>query len=157
MSSHIEFAKKEIMEYFAEIRADVGYALNDRSFFHSRMKNWNPMQKNAFGPAIESLLDDGLIEDKGNTIVLTEKGVEAIYPDPGCSIRDAILDFFAKNNAQAGHVFNDKAFFYQYMINWNPKEKRAFELAVHDLIEDGIIEERNGSLFLTEKRFEKIY
>ena len=157
MTTYTEFVKQEVMDYFAETKADSGHAFNYHAFFHSRIVNWNPKQKDAFEEAINELISEGLIEKNGNSLSLTEKGVEKIYPDPGSSIRDAILDFFAKCNARTGHAFNSKAFFHQVMIHWNPKQKKGYDPAMSELLKAGLVEEKDGIILLTKKGYDHIY
>jgi predicted transcriptional regulator len=157
MSTDIEFVKREILELFAESRARTGDALNVRALLHSRMVRWNPKQRDALQPAVDELASEGLVVKRDDNCFLTDKGVDYIYPEPGDSIRDAILDFFRMNNARSGHAFNARAFYHQQMIHWNPKEQKAFDPAIQELEAAGLVEKREDALFLTDKGFEAIY
>lgn len=157
MSSAVEFVKKEVLEHFVECRADAGHAINDRAFYHQRMSSWNPKQQDALDAGIEELVAEGLVEPKGNSVFLTAKGVEVIYPSVGNSVRNAILTCFVDSRARAGHALNGRALLHQQMISWNPKQKAALDSTIAALIAEGIVEEKNDNLFLTQKGEDTIY
>jgi len=157
MSQEIEFVKKQILNQFESQKADAGHALNTRGFNLNEVSRWNPKQQDALNDAIEQLVSEGLIENKNDTPFLTEKGVDYLYPDIGNSVKNTILKYFASSNARAGHAFNTKSFMLAQVSNWNPKEKIGLEPAMSSLIEEGILEERDGNYFLTEKGYDSIY
>lgn len=72
-------------------------------------------------------------------------------------VKQDIMDFFAKTNAEVGHVFAVKPFYHQVMLHYNPKEKGAVEEAMKQLVSEGLVEEKEGSHFLTQKGFDRIY
>lgn len=157
MSSDSEFVKREILDHFAESRADVGHALNDRAFYHQRMSSWNPKQQDALDAGIKELVAEGLVEARSGSVFLTSKGVEKIYPSVGSSVRDAILTCFADSRARAGHALNGRALYHQQMISWNPKQKAALDSVIAALVSEGLVEEKNDNLLLTKKGEDVIY
>ena len=56
MSSPVEFVKQDVLDFFADCRADAGHALNDRAFYHQRMSQWNPKQQDALEAAVNELI-----------------------------------------------------------------------------------------------------
>lgn len=157
MSSPVQFVKQEVLEFFADCRADAGHALSDSAFYHQRMSQWNPKQQDALEAALNELISEGLVESKGQSIFLTDQGVEAIYPDAGDSVREAILSSFADSHARAGHALNARAFFHQQMMSWDPKQKAALDTIIAQLVSEGLVEQRDGNLFLTAKGADAIY
>lgn len=157
MSDPVQFVKNEILNFFGERRSDVGHVLHLPAFFHQRMTHWNPKQKGSLDQAIEELTSAGFIEVKDEKISITEAGVNKIYPEVGNSVRKDILEFFIDHKANVGHVLNVQAFYHQRMINWNPKQKNAFDTTLSSLIEDGIIEYKNEKISLTSKGVNEIY
>ncbi|MED5514333.1 hypothetical protein [uncultured Pseudoalteromonas sp.] len=157
MTNDIDFVKQQIMEQFKIQKSDSGEALNVRGFMLNVVPRWNPKQQDLLERAVEELASSGLIEDREGTPFLTQQGVDYLYPDIGDSIKVAILDFFAKANARAGHAFNTRSFMHTEVLNWNPKQKHGLEPAMKSLIEEGLIEENERGYFLTEAGFNSIY
>ncbi len=71
-------------------------------------------------------------------------------------VKSEILGNFFKSNSDVGHVLNERMLF-QMMIKWNPKQKDALTLAAEELVSDGVIEEKNGGLALTQKGVDNLY
>ena len=155
--SAVEFVKNEILDYFRESKADVGHVLHANSFLHQRMTHWNPKQKESLEQGIEALISDNLIAQNNESLALTKNGVDYIYPDGKNSVRADILGFFVASRADAGDVLNPNSFYHQCMSHWNPKQNKAFDLVVAELINEGLVEDKNGSLALTKKGVDYIY
>lgn len=68
-----------------------------------------------------------------------------------------ILGCLADGKADVGHVLNVRALLHQRAIHWNPKQKDALEPAANELVSAGILEEKNGSYFLTQKGVDQLY
>jgi hypothetical protein len=68
-----------------------------------------------------------------------------------------ILDLFRKSNSNAGHTLNERAFFHQHIIRYNPKEKEAINNAIAELEEQNVVELKNGKIFLTQSGVDLIY
>jgi hypothetical protein len=62
-----------------------------------------------------------------------------------------------RRKADAGHVLNVRALLHQRAIHWNPKQKDALEPAANELVSAGILEEKNGNYFLTQKGVDQLY
>ena len=73
------------------------------------------------------------------------------------SVKSEILGCLADGKADAGHVLNLRALLHQRAIHWNPKQKDALEPAANELVSAGILEEKNGSYFLTQKGVDQLY
>lgn len=72
-------------------------------------------------------------------------------------VKNEILGCLADGKAEAGHVLNMQALLHQRVIDWNPKQKDALEPAANELVSAGILEEKNGSYFLTQKGVDQLY
>ena len=72
-------------------------------------------------------------------------------------VKSEILGCLADCNADAGHALNERALLHQRAIHWNPKQKDALKPAENELVEAGILEERNGCYFLTQKGVDLLY
>lgn len=156
MSSYTEFVKQEILGHFADGRSKAGDVLHAGSF-SMRRRSWNPKQQDAYDSGVQELAADGMVEINSGSVVLTEKGVEFIYPEVGSSVRDAILSCFAEGNARAGHALNWGVIRYRYANSWNPKQHAALSSVIDELTVDGLVEEKNSCLLLTQKGEETIY
>lgn len=71
-------------------------------------------------------------------------------------VKSEILECLADCNADEGHVLNARLL-HQRAIHWNPKQKDALEAAAIELVAAGILDNRNGSYFLTQKGVDHIY
>jgi hypothetical protein len=68
-----------ILRYFASSGARAGHAFNTRAFMQTVYSGWNPKQKEALEVTCEKLIADGLVEESGDNLLLTDKGYGAIY------------------------------------------------------------------------------
>ncbi len=68
-------------------------------------------------------------------------------------VKNDILDFFRTINADKGHVLPPGPFQVQRMIHYNPQQKAAFEEAIEELISEGLVERRDGNIFLTHSPY----
>ena len=68
-----------------------------------------------------------------------------------------ILDLFRSTKADTGHVLNERVFLHKYNMTYNPKEKAAIDPAIAELEKRGIVEVRNGKVFLTQYGVDHIY
>lgn len=158
MPIHVDFVKEQILNHFAQNKLDVGHLLNGKQFYLQRMNNWNPKQQDALDEGLKSLENEGLIElDENNNAKLTAKGVDHIYPPVGSFVRDSILTSFKKSNSRAGHILNEKAFYFNNMSSWNPKQIAALDTAINELVSEGLVEIRDDKIFLSPKGEDYIY
>lgn len=153
--------KADILSFMAESGADVGHALAERPFYFQRAINYTPPEKDQIGPALGSLVSEGLLEKRNSSYFLTENGFACIYPGGEAQAVDEviadILDSFRSSGARIGAVLNARAFNVTYAIQYNPPKKRAIEKAVAALVQEGVLEQRQDNLFLTQTGYERIY
>lgn len=71
-------------------------------------------------------------------------------------VKSEILDFLSAKKADVGHALNARAL-RQRAINWNPKQTDALEPGAEALVEDGILENRDGQYFVTQQGVDKLY
>jgi hypothetical protein len=69
---------------------------------------------------------------------------------------DILEDFYIKK-AKAGDALHMPSFMHNYVIGYNPKEKSEIENAFSQLISEGIIEDRDNGIFLTQYGEDIIY
>jgi len=74
-----EKVKSDILSWFRENKADVGHALNERSFLSRYVMNYNPKEKGVVQEALNDLETEGLLEIRDGIFVLTKRGVDTIY------------------------------------------------------------------------------
>lgn len=153
----IEKVKQDICDYFAKNNAGVGHSFDARGFGFNVMLGYNPNEKEAVVPAMEQLVAEGLVEQRNGSYFLTQPGYERIYGHGFEHVQRDILDFFAKNSARVGDSFNARAFMHSMMLNYTPEERGAVEPAMQELVEAGLVDERNGLHFLTQAGFDHIY
>lgn len=79
-SSPKEDVKNMILSWFKETNSKAGHTLDQRNFLHSIQLKLNPKQEEKINEAVNDLVEEGLVEiNEIKSIVLTEKGVDAIY------------------------------------------------------------------------------
>jgi hypothetical protein len=72
--------KKDILSWFRTARSDVGHALNAKAFSLGPAASYTSKEKIALSEAVSQLAAEGLVsEEKDGRILLTAKGVDAIY------------------------------------------------------------------------------
>jgi hypothetical protein len=74
-----EKVKSDILSWFRENKADVGHALNERSFMTRYAMNYNPKEKGVILEALNDLATEGLLEERDGKFFLTKRGVDTIY------------------------------------------------------------------------------
>jgi hypothetical protein len=157
MSDAILFVKKEILSFLEDNKSDVGDALNMRGLLHQRIIHWNPKQKDALTAAANELVVDGFLEEKNSALFLSQKGVDQLYPSVGDSVKIAVLSSLSNSNSRVGDRLNARAFMHQHILNWNPKQKAALDSELQKLANDGLIDLKDGDIFLTQKGFDTLY
>ncbi|CAD5268934.1 MULTISPECIES: hypothetical protein [Halomonadaceae] len=70
--------KSYILSLAADLRLDTGHVLPIRVLLH-RTLSFNPKQREALQPALNTLISEGYFEEKDDKAFLTEKGRDAIY------------------------------------------------------------------------------
>ena len=74
-----EKVKSDILSWFRENKADVGHALNERSFLARYVMNYNPKEKGVVQETLNDLETEGLLEIRDGIFVLTKRGGDTIY------------------------------------------------------------------------------
>ena len=69
--------KRDIIAFLRDNHLEVGDPLHEGPFYTQKMAHYNAKQKAAFKAAVEELVDEGLLEQRENTLVLTAKGKAA--------------------------------------------------------------------------------
>ena len=73
-----EEMKQFILSLASELNLDEGHVLPARTLIH-RSFHLNPKQRDALVPALESLIEDGIFEEKNDSVFLTSKGKDVLY------------------------------------------------------------------------------
>jgi len=161
METIVDRVKEDILTFMAESGTDIGHALAARSFYLQRVQRYTPPEQEAVVPALESLVADGCLEERGGSYFLTENGLSRVYPGGEvqaiAEVKADLLGFFRSSNARVGHALAVRPFFAQYANRYNPLQKRAIDKAVAALIQDNILEERDGGHFLAQAGYNQIY
>lgn len=155
--AEIERIKQDILDYFAKNNAGVGHSFNARGFGFTVMLGYTPSEKEALLPAMKELVSERLVEELNGSQFLTQSGYDRIYGTGFEHVQRDILEFFAKNGARVGNSFNARAFMHTTMLHYTPEERDAVIPAMQELVGVGLVEERNGSHFLTQAGFDHIY
>lgn len=68
-----------------------------------------------------------------------------------------VLDLFRTSTADVGHALNERAFLHRYIIKYNPKERSAIDSAIAKLEKEGVVEVKDGKVYLTQIGVDRIY
>jgi len=71
--------KKDILDFFAQSKAQVGHVFNAKAFQFSVMNHYNPKEMAAVEDSVNALVVDGLVEERQRQYHLTQKGFDHIY------------------------------------------------------------------------------
>jgi len=74
----LEEMKEYIVSLARELRLDVGHVLPEKVLFFKTM-TFNPKQRDALEPAINSLIEDGFFESRDGKVFLTSNGRDTLY------------------------------------------------------------------------------
>ena len=155
--SDINFVVAELIADFSKSRAKAGTALHFPSFNFNRVSNWSPPQKAALDAAYKVLCDKGHCEMSGQNLVLTQNGVEAIYPAPGDFVERRILQWFRDDQARPGTVLFIPALLSEVTSKWNPRQEADFEAGIGRLSANGLVVPTADSVALTDSGYKLIY
>ncbi len=161
MSKEIEKIKSDILNKFIELNAGVNHTIPPRWFNLHYYPLLNSTEKNVFEKAIEELIEEGIIASVQDSIMLTEKGVDKIYPDkkgtPKEKVKNDILKKFKDVKAKENHVIPGRWLSLLYFPSLNPKEKKVFDEAIDELIKEEIVMPAYDTIKLTKKGVNTIY
>jgi hypothetical protein len=75
--------KRDILAFLRDNRIEAGDPLHEGPFYAEKMVHYDAKQKAAFHAAVEELVDEGILERRDDTVVLTAKGQAAftVYTD----------------------------------------------------------------------------
>jgi hypothetical protein len=75
--------KRDILDFLRDNRFEAGDPLHEGPFYAEKMVHYDAKQKAAFHAAVEELVDEGLLERRDDTVILTAKGYAAFtaYPE----------------------------------------------------------------------------
>ncbi|MCP4347178.1 MAG: hypothetical protein GY795_16830 [Desulfobacterales bacterium] len=161
MNSELYKIKNDILNKFRELNAGENHVIPPRWLGLFYFPTLNPKEKEVFEKAIEELINEKLIVPVNDTIKLTKKGVDKIYPDyetsPKEKIKNDILDKFREIKAGENHVIPPRWLGLIYFPTLNPKEKMVFDETIEELITDGIVLSARDTIKLTPKGVKEIY
>jgi hypothetical protein len=76
--------------------------------------------------------------------------------DEAAGVKHDILDFFHENECDAGDPLHEGPFYAQKMVHYTATQKAAFNIAVEELVAEGLVEKRDDTVILTAKGKEAI-
>ena len=82
--------------------------------------------------------------------------IRGLESSPEDEMKQFVLSLARELNLDTGHVLLDRVLMSR-ISNLNPKQKAALVPAINALVSEGIFEEREGSIFLTEKGRDVLY
>lgn len=146
--------KAAVLQDFFIKKSQSGDALHIPSFVHN---NGLLGRGEILKQAVAELVSDGVVDNRDNGVFLTEKGVQAIYPESSDQVIEKVgNDILNCFGGQIGDAFNKRSFTHDYFMNYNPKEKASIEAAMSLLADQGCVEDVGNALLLTEKGMKKI-
>ncbi len=75
--------------------------------------------------------------------------------NPKDRVKNCILDWFRKMNAEAGNVLSPRQFNSLILqCNFNPKEKKVIHEVINELVDEGLIEIKDQEKFVLTKKGE---
>lgn len=154
MDTAIQQVREMIFTAFRSSNFGVGSVVNGKAVYIACAGR--PALIQALDPAVDELVSEGVLEPSANGHVMTAKGLDVIYPESDGEasqwVQDDVLDFLRDAGITAGKRMNQKAFQLTHYMRYNPKQKRVLEDAMQALVDEGILETRDGSgVFLTPK------
>ncbi len=161
MSKETEKIKKDILNKFIQLNAGANHTIPPRWFNLHYYPLLNPKEKDVFDEAIKELISEGFVSSVQNTVMLTEKGADNIYPDikgtPKEKVKNDILKKFKELNARENHVISGRWLSLIFFPSLKPKEKNVFDEAIDELIKEEIVMPARNTIKLTKKGVDTIY
>ena len=144
------------------------HCLDGRWLTNNIIDKLNPKEIGFVQMAIDSLVQEGFItiEDRrGPCMVLTNKGYEEIYPINRevviGKIGAAILHRFAETQSNVGHIVDARWINLVLVKKYNPKEIEYINDAISDLIDKGLVKQKEDTndlcLVLQQEGYDAIY
>lgn len=145
------FVKKEILDFLAKDKTDLGQALNVNALFHSRVVFWTATQQAGVDAAIKELVEESILKPQDQKYVLTKSGFDLIYPPVDDFVKDSVLHWFKEKGTKAGETLDVHAVYLNHILKWTPRQNRAFESELKKMADEGLIEIRKGDIVLTQE------
>jgi len=112
-------------------------------------------------PAIEELINEGLLQRVHRSLKLTAKGGDLLYPDEEMSPKDVvkqgILKQFKDMRAKENQVVPSLWLSTLYFSSLNPKQRAVYQEAIKEMIKDGIVAMEWNTIKITGKGTKIIY
>lgn len=157
----IEVIKNEVMSFMAKYKLDVGHVLPTRPFAAHVQREFNPHQRDLLSSALQSLIDEGYLENKNNSICLTLLGYERIYPESNSDVlqwvRNDILGTFCHFNIRVGEMLPARPYWHNNVSGYTPPQKKVIDEALSCLISEGFVDAKKNNYILTQAGFDFIY
>lgn len=159
---------KHILSAFERLNTKADGVLTDVWMYHNIYLKLNPKEQDLYESAIGQLVSEGFCKQEkraaAECLVLTESGFDAIYPTnidaAKKKIRLLLMGQFEKLRSRPNHVIQMNMA-NNLFRNLNPKEQQVLNVAIGEMVDDGLIlfEDRSGMqcFVLTEKGYETLY
>jgi predicted transcriptional regulator len=120
-----------------------------------------PAERKAVRPAIEELINEGLLQRVHRSLKLTAKGGDLLYPDVGMApkekVKQGILKQFKELGAKENQIMSSWWLSFLYFPTLNPKQRAVFQEAIKEMSDDGIVALWRNTIKLTFKGEKIIY
>ncbi|GEM_PF-685461 len=161
MRTEIEKIKQDILNHFKERNMGANQVLSPYWLPSVYLPQLTPAERQAVRPAIEELVNDGLLQRVQRSLKLTVKGGDLLYPDMGMAPKDVvkqgILKQFQEMGAKENQVVPSLWLSTLYFSSLNPKQRAVYQEAIKEMIDDGIVALDWDTIKITGKGTEIIY
>jgi predicted transcriptional regulator len=161
MRTDIDKIKQDILNHFKERNVGAGHVLSPRWLPFFYLPQLTPTERKAVRPAIEELINEGLLQRVPRSLQLTAKGGDLLYPDEGMAPKDVvkqgILKQFKDMRAKENQVVPSLWLSTLYFSSLNPKQRAVYQEAIKEMIKDGIVALEWNTIKITGKGTEIIY
>ena len=145
MDAAARSVRDDILEHFLAMRSTTGFALT-LPWIKTYIGKLGDTGQAIFDSACQALTDEGLVKvrsggPRGNTVVITRKGIETIYPDPDPeTLRLAVLTKFREIGAKEGYILPDMWLQHDYERSLNELELEILQETLRDMASEGLVE-----------------
>lgn len=155
-----------ILKAFDEQNAKIDHLLNVGKY-HAIFRSLNPKEQDLFEPAVNQLIEDGLVYRGGSqqeSIALTQVGFDRVYTVDQAKailkIRAIIMRHFEDRRCKANHVVTI-GMANNIFRTLNPKEEVLIDTAIEELVNEELILSKDlpgqYQFTLTEKGYATLY
>lgn len=153
--------RADILSFFKEAKAEPGHAFVERFFLGQYAIKYNPKESAIVGEVLDELTTEGVLERRDGKCFLTAVGFDTLNSGSDSEVvqrvKNDILSWFRNAKSRAGHSLNVIFFNFEHVTSYTSREKNARSGAVQELVSEGLVEERNGKIILTQKGVDTIY